>query len=107
MGLGWKSACKEGKYTLQGLASTITLRGQIDGIYAALASGTQSIASTKTQINCKTCRLQKESLVPSHTSFSLHRNIPSPSLSPDGRLHPSMSRSVPVKHRSSGSCLHS
>lgn len=58
MGLGWKSACKEGKYTLQGLASTITLRGQIDGIYAALASGTQSIASTKTQINCKTSRLQ-------------------------------------------------
>lgn len=57
MGLGWKSACKEGKYTLQGLASTITLRGQIDGIYAALASGTQSIASTKTQINCKTCRV--------------------------------------------------
>lgn len=53
----WKSACKEGKCTLQGLASTITLCWQIDGIYAALANGMQCIASTKSQINYKTCRL--------------------------------------------------
>lgn len=72
MGLGWKSACKEGSKRRR--FGSYNNFAQVDTCNLCLLwlAKMQCIARTETQINSEKCRLQKQSLVSSNTSFFLH-----------------------------------